>query len=239
MSRHIVIMLTCALLACGDRGDGARTASGAATMNQRSVAADVPDIDVRRLPPERKAILPDVLVRTADRARVLGADSAPVQLFIVSDLQCAACKRWHEERWPSVRRDYVERGTLRVTFVHFPLRTNQHAVLAASAAMCAAAQGQFWSAIDRLFTQQSRWATMTAPETVLDSLASVPGVDARTLRECTASHRMWRQIRADINWSEKDGVSELPMIVIGTHRMSARASLAQLRVVIDSALAGK
>ncbi len=234
-----MITVTCALLACGDRAVGVRIAGGAPSVDQRYAAADVPDIDVRRLPPERRAMLPDVLIRTADHARVLGADSAKVQLFIVSDLQCAACKRWHDDSWPTVRHDYVERGTVRVTFVHFPLRTNQHAVLAASAAMCAAAQGQFWSAIDRLFTQQSRWATMTAPEPLLDSLASVPGVDARSLRECTASHRMWRQIRADINWGGKDGLSELPMIVVGTHRMSARTSLAQLRVVIDSALAGK
>ncbi len=231
MHRFIALLtLSVFALACGDRRAG---------TNPRTSAAIVSDSDVRRLPPERKATVPDVMLSASDRGRMLGADSARVPMYIISDLQCAACKRWHTDVWPGIRTIYVDQGTVRVTFVHYPLRDHANAVLAASAAQCASAQGQFWPAINKLFETQLLWASASAPGALLDSLAAVPGVDATTLHNCTASHRMFRQIRADINWAGDAKLGEPPMILVGTHRVSATAPLTAIRAVIDSALAGK
>ena len=229
---RIVALLTLSVfaLACGDRRAG---------TNPRTSAAIVSDSDVRRLPPERKATVPDVMLSAADRGRMLGADSARVQMYIISDLQCAACKRWHTDVWPSIRATYVDQGLVRVIFVHYPLRDHANAVLAASAAQCASAQGQFWPVVNKLFETQLLWASASAPSVLLDSLAAVPGVDLTTLHNCTASHRVFRQIHADINWADNAKLGEPPMILVGTHRLSATSPLATIRAAVDSALAGK
>lgn len=229
---RLIALLTLSVfaLACGDHR---------ADNNPRTAAAIVSDSDVRRLPPERKATVPDVMLSASDRGRILGSDSARVQMYIISDLQCAACKRWHADVWPSIRERYVDQGKVRVTFVHYPLRDHANAVLAASAAQCASAQGQFWPVINKLFETQAQWATTPTPSVVLDSLAAVPGVEITTLHNCTASHRMFRQIRADINWADNAKLGVPPMILVGTYHVSATAPLANIHAVIDSALAGR
>ena len=232
-------MLACAFSACAERTDATALPTGDRRGERTSRAAVIPNVDVRRLPPERKAAVPDVMLRAADRGRTFGADSAAVQLFVISDLQCAACKQWHETQWPVIVRDYVQRGLVRMTFVFYPLREHPHAVLAGSAAMCASAQHQFWPAVDALFAAQSRWATDPAPERLIDSLAAVPGVDRRALRECTTSHRLWRQLRADVDWVDAAGDAALPVLVVGSRRLNTPTSLEQLRAALDSARAGR
>lgn len=209
--------------------------------SRRSAAAEVSGEDVRRLPPERKLLAPDVIMQHADRSRVLGRDSATAQLFVVSDFQCPSCRVWFDSVLPAVRAEYADPGTLRLTLVHYPLRGHPNAVLAASAALCAGAQDQFWPASARLFAGMERWARASDAEArvLLDSLVTVPGVDPLAVRACTKGRRMLRQIRADIDWVDAEGYGTPPLVVIGRRRLSGSAPLAAIRAVIDSVLAGK
>jgi predicted DsbA family dithiol-disulfide isomerase len=218
------VLLAGAAIGCGDR---------------RSAAADVPKDDVRRLPLSRVDEVPDVMLQAADRGRVLGADSASLQLFVVSDYQCPECQAWFETILPTVRADYVATGRVRLTWVHYPLRAHPNAVAAAAAAMCASAQGKFYEASTAIFSATSRWGAASEPAGALEPLARVPGVDAFTLHECLASRRMLRQIRLDIDWVDKAGHGAPLTVVIGTRRLSGTAPLVAVRAAIDSSLAGK
>ena len=225
MSRYPALLLLCAAVACSDTG--------------RSAAADVPATDVRNLPPSRKESTPDITLQAADRGRVLGKDSASVWLIIVSDFQCALCRVWHLETLPSIVTEYVMTGKVRLAYLNYPLREHKNAVIAASAAMCASAQGKFWEASDRIFTDQNRWAVAENALALLDTLASVPGVDAQKLYDCTQTGRLLRLIRADIERSEKSAATSAPTFIIGSHRIVGAAPIAKFRAVIDSALAGQ
>jgi protein-disulfide isomerase len=225
MLRYFALPLLCAALACSDA--------------DRSPAADVPATDVRRFSPDKKASTPDVMLEAADRGRVLGKDSARVWVIVVSDFQCPFCKTWHDETLPTLRSEYVETGKVRLAYMNYPLREHKHAVAAASAAMCASAQGKFWEAHDRIFAAQDRWSGADGANATLDSLATVAGVDPQKLRECTLSGRLLRLIRADIDRSEQSGARATPTFIIGNHRIVGAAPIATFRAAIDSALAGK
>lgn len=205
----------------------------------RSAAADVPYTDVRRLPPGRNALAPDMMMQTADRGRVLGSDSALVQLFVVSDYQCPGCRVWLDVTMPVIRAEYLETGKARLAWVHYPLREHANAVRAASAALCASAQGKFWEVNARIFAAQDRWSGSPDANVLLDSLASAPGIDAFALRNCTDSGRMLRQVRTDIAWADTARAGAPPMLVVGSRRIPGDAPLALVRAAIDSALAGK
>lgn len=203
----------------------------------RSAAADVSAEDVRRLPPTRKATVPDVMVLAADRGRVIGGDSSAVQLFVISDYECGDCRTWFETVLPVLRADYADAGRIRLTWVHYPLREHRNAVAAASAALCAGAQGKFWEASARIYAAQAQWAATADAAPVLDSIASVPGIDAFSFRTCTSSKRLLRQIRADIDWVDKGAVGTPLTVLVGTRRVPAGASITALRAAIDSLLA--
>jgi protein-disulfide isomerase len=83
---------------------------------------------------------------------VLGPEHAPVTVVEYADFECPNCK----QAAPAVKL-LLERFAERVRFAfrHFPLEeVHPHALLAAEAAECAGAQGQFWPMHDLLFEQQ-------------------------------------------------------------------------------------
>ena len=225
MLRYSALLILCAAVGCSDTG--------------RSAAADVPATDVRNLPPSRKESTPDITLQAADRGRVLGRDSASVWLIIVGDFQCPLCKVWHEETLPTLKTEYVTTGKVRLAYLNYPLREHKNAVAAASAAMCASAQGKFWEASSRIFSAQNAWATADNASSLLDTLATAPGVDAQKLHDCTQTGRLLRLIRADIERSEKFAATDAPTFIVGRHRIEGAASIAKFRAVIDSALLGK
>lgn len=205
----------------------------------RSTAADVPGVDVRRISDARKARVPDEILRTADVGRVLGADSTTRVVFIVSDYACPECGQWFASTWPVIRAQYVETGKIRVSWVHYPQRTYPNAVRAANAALCASAEGKFWDASARLFATSGAWRASTDTNMIVDSLVSIPGLDAYTMRLCVDGRRMWRQIRADIDWADTRRVGTPLMVVAGHHHVPGTASVSAVQAAIDSLLAGK
>jgi len=56
----------------------------------------------------------DSLVAAADQARIAGAAGAPVWVVIISDFQCPYCKVWHDQTYPALKREFVDRGIVRV-----------------------------------------------------------------------------------------------------------------------------
>ena len=214
---------------------------------RQSVAADVPNIDVRRLPESRKASAPDVMLQAADRGRALGSESARVAVHVVADFECADCGAWLQRSLPELQRVYIDSGHVRLRWVHFPLRIHPNAVLAASGAHCASAQGKFFEAAEPLLAARARWQHESDAKRVLDSLAGAPGVEPYALRLCTESRRMWRQIHDDIAWANSAGVGAVPSIVlvpgaggaVGSRVLPLTTPLALLRSLIDSALVAR
>lgn len=213
------------------------TAFAGCAQQPGSAAADVPATDVRQIPEYRKAMVPDLIMQAADAGRILGQRTAPVTLMVVSDYQCAECRTWSEQVLPVIRSAYVDPGKARLIWVHYPLRVHPNAVHAASAALCASAQGKFWEASARLFARQPLWGGAKDADVVIDSLAAAPGIDAFALHNCIESKRMLRQVRGDIDWTDTARAGAPLTVVLGKRLVPASAGVAALRAAIDSALA--
>jgi protein-disulfide isomerase len=83
---------------------------------------------------------------------VLGSEHAPVTVVEYADFECPNCKQV-----ASAVKLLLERFAERVRFAyrHNPLEeVHPHALMAAQAAECAGAQGQFWPMHDLLFDNQ-------------------------------------------------------------------------------------
>ena len=205
----------------------------------RSAAADVSAEDRRRLPPGRAERIPDIMLGASDKGRMLGSDSAPVRLYVISDFQCSACRIWFDSTLPQIRRQYVDSGTVQLVWVHYPLKEHPAAVRAASAAMCAGVSGHFWESGRRLFASQARWGTTAVDSALIDSIATVPGLDHFTFRSCTQSNRMLRQIRGDIEFTDARQAGSPPALLVGTRLLPAGTTLHALRVALDTAIAAR
>lgn len=181
----------------------------------------------------------DPRVARADSARIRGSADAPVWLIEVSDYQCPFCKSWHDDVFPTIVRDYVETGKVRLAYVNFPLSIHPNAPIAAEATMCAGAQGpeKYWQYHDLVFESQARWAPMAPARPVFDSLATQAGLDGAAFGSCLDEHLMLPLVEADLSRMKAAGVGPTPTFFIGDTKIEGAQPLAVFRQALDAALA--
>jgi protein-disulfide isomerase len=182
--------------------------------------------------------LSDSVSANADKARIRGAETAPVWLVEISDFQCPFCKQWHDETFAKIDQEYVKTGKVRMAYLNFPLsRIHPNAQAAAEAAMCAGVQGKFWELHGSLFQTQPKWAELKQPMAVFDSLARAAGVDAKGWSNCMTSHATAKLIEADRDRSGKAGVESTPTFFVGDRALAGAYPVDTFRVAIDQAIA--
>ena len=158
----------------------------------------------------------DSVVAIADRSRILGDSGAPVWVVIVSDFQCPFCKVWHDQTFPQLKREFVDRGRIRVAYLNLPLPQHQHARATAEMALCAGAQGRFWEFHDAIFDTQDRWSGLPSDTRFFaDSVAATARVDQAGLRACMEAGTMRALVEADYQRSVSAKVRSTPTFFVG------------------------
>lgn len=181
--------------------------------------------------------LTDSVSAAADRGRIRGAETAPIWLVEVSDFQCPYCKRWHDESFAAIDKDYVQTGKVRLAYLNYPLSMHANARAAAEAAMCASVQGKFWPLHASLFDTQEKWAPQSNPMPTFDSLAVAAGVNAAAWRSCMTSHATAKLIDADRDRSSGAGVQSTPTFFVGDRKLEGAYPVDSFRVAIQAAIA--
>ena len=212
-----------ALVACrSDGGAVADSAAGApAAPAGAAAAADAPDPRALR----------------ADTARIMGSPDAKVWMLEISDFECPFCKTWHDDVFPTIVREYVETGKVRLAYVNYPLANHRNALPAAEAAMCAGAQGAFWPYHDRVFAVQQ--ALIAAPQArpLLDSLATAQGLEMAAFAECMDQRVMLPVVTADAERMRAAGVNATPTFFINGTAIPGAQPIETFRRALDAAVA--
>ncbi len=209
---------------------GACSRTDAAPVSQQ-VSASGGDVSATAAPT-------DPISTLADRGRIRGAASAPIWLVEISDFQCPYCKRWHDESFAALDKEYVQTGKVRLAYLNFPIPSlHPNARAASEAAMCASVQGKFWELHESLFNTQAKWAGQANPMPTFDSLATAAGADAAKWRSCMAAHSTIALIDADQQRSKGNGVQSTPTFYIGDERREGAYPVDSFRVAIDRQLA--
>ena len=167
--RRLGVLLLVASAACA-KADGPSPA--------QNVAASSGDVSASPATIRTTGSPTDSISTLADKGRIRGAESAPIWLVEISDFQCPYCKRWHDEAFAILDREYVQTGKIRLAYLNFPIPSlHANARAASEAAMCASVQGKFWELHESLFTTQPAWSRQTNPMATFDSLAIAAGAD--------------------------------------------------------------
>lgn len=84
--------------------------------------------------------------------RYIGDSSSSVRVIEFTDLECPACRRFHEQVLPELRREFGAGFSL--ALIHLPLSGHRFARPAAYAAECAGDQGRFGQFVQAVFGKQ-------------------------------------------------------------------------------------
>jgi protein-disulfide isomerase len=168
---------------------------------------------------------------------VLGSPDAPLEMTVLSDFECPACRNFALVAQPALTAEFVHTGKLRIRYVYFPLAAiHPNAVAAAKAAHCAGRAGRFWDYHDYLFVRQPEWAGESIEDALWVRYAENLGIETVAFATCLESSETHAAIESDLRAALRAGATGTPTIVLGNESLRGIVSYAELRQRVQAAL---
>lgn len=144
-----------------------------------------------------------------------GSANAPIKLVVYTDLECPACKYYHQQL-TALTKDYVDTGKLSVIVRNFPLDAlhpkarNEH--LAAECVNALGGQDKYWQFIDKIFAVTP--SNNELDPTVLVSTAKELGLTDQEFSICLKDQKYADKVEADVQNAVAMGAKGTPFSVI-------------------------
>ena len=167
----------------------------------------------------------------------IGSPNAPITMIEYSSLTCSHCAAFHTDTLPSIKKDYIDTGKLRLVFWDFPLGN-----LALAAAMIARCSGQdnYVPMTSALFLSQETWARSDAPFDAIAGIARLSGMSINDIETCLDDSELLAAIQAKAKEAESIlGVPSTPTFFIEGEIVPGNLSYREFKVLLDKALAKK
>lgn len=188
---------------------------GAKTAAQPSAAAPAaPAAQQPQQPPQQ----PTSGKVSVDDDPVLGNKDAKVTLIEFSDYECPFCKRHFDQVYPSLKKNYIDTGKVKMVFRDYPLPFHDPmATFEANAADCAREQGgdsAYFKFHDAIFAKtKSNGNGLTKDEVY--QFASDLGLNQGQLKSCADSLKYAEEVKKDATDGSSAGVSGTPAFFVG------------------------
>jgi protein-disulfide isomerase len=169
----------------------------------------------------------------------LGSPTAPVTLTEFADLQCPFCRRYTEKVFPTVVRDYVRTGKVRMVFRGLSF-IGADSVVAARAAGAAAQQNRLWQFVDVFYKNQKDENSGYVRTKFLRQIGAAAGLDVARLERDATTDAVQRRLTDANSEADRLGIKSTPSFVLaraGQQPVRLKSpSLGDLRSKLDSAL---
>jgi protein-disulfide isomerase/rhodanese-related sulfurtransferase len=184
--------------------------------------------ELESVPQASSQALAEHLVRP--ESHVTGNLQAPLALVEFGDFECPACGL-SEAAARQIRAQYGNR--IRFVFRQFPLRRiHPQAEKSAEASECAAEQGKFWEAVEKLYAEQADLS-----EDALKRYARELGLDQGRFNQCLDSGEMASRVSQDLADGHALGVNATPTFFVGSKMMVGPMEFARFSALIEQDLA--
>ena len=183
------------------------------------------------LPPP-PAASPEALLQRLVRpdSHAIGNPQAPVTVVEFADFQCVPCG-YAEPTVHKIRAHYENQ--IRFVFRHFPLPSiHPQAQEAAEASECAAEQGKFWEAAEKLYRDQG-----DLREPALKRYAAELGLDTKRFAQCLDSKTTAARVRRDFEDARALGLRATPTFFIGHRIVEGSLDYASFAQLVEQELA--
>ncbi len=165
-----------------------------------------------------------------DGALVHGPQHPQVTLIEFADYECPYCQQIQ----PDLKK-LVEQfdGKMAFAFKDCPLPMHAHALKAAEAAHCAAAQGAFWPYHDMLFENAGK---LDVPQ--LKEYARSLKLDGDRFDKCIDSGEETALVQKGLQEAKELGITGTPSFFLNGHFFSGAVKYEDLRAMVDKELSG-
>lgn len=141
-------------------------------------------------------------------------------LIEYSDLQCPACKSFHDYMKANVDTDKEITDSITFVYRHFPLtQIHKNAYRAALAAEAASKQNKFYQFTDVMFAKQKEWEGSGDPIPQFMQYAKSVGINTDQLKKDMDSKEVADAVKADVSSGEGYTVDSTPTFFLDGKRL--------------------
>lgn len=146
----------------------------------------------------------------------LGSRDAPVKIIEFSDFGCGYCRRFHQETFAALRKEFIDTGKYEWKFMPFITGMFKNSLAATEAAECTLEQSpqEFESLSERLWTDQPDWKGSNNPEDVVRDWVDELGADMEQFDSCLREDRRMDRIADATAVAQQIGVRGTPTFYI-------------------------
>ena len=163
----------------------------------------------------------------------LGNPQAAITLIEYGSLTCDNCLSFHKYVFPLVKKHYIDTGTVRFIFRHFP--TGGAAVYGARAANCAG--DKYYEMLDKLFFTVARWYQAEERDAIFVKHATTLGLNSDKFLKCISDKKLLDDILNQQQAAKRDmDVTSTPTFFINGKIVRGKRSFVEMKVLINEAL---
>ena len=168
---------------------------------------------------------------TAGSNPIKGNVNAPVLMVEFSDFQCPYSKKFYQQAFPQIVKEYISTGKVKFAYRDLPLGFHAQAKSAAIAARCAGKQGKYWQMFDKIISASS------LDQEALKKYAQELSLNMKVYEDCLAKDGFKEELEADIKDAAKYGVSGTPGLFINGRFISGAYPFETFKKIIEEELA--
>jgi protein-disulfide isomerase len=161
-----------------------------------------------------QAATAELLAGIPQSGRFLGSPSAPVTLVEFADLQCPFCAQYARDALPTVIRDYVRPGKVRLEFRPRAF-LGPDSITAAQVVMGAAQEDKLWNVLDLLYANQGAENSGWVEDGLVRRVLTAAGVDPVANRRAANSAEVGREIQDAEQLAARNGLDGTPAFLVG------------------------
>lgn len=175
----------------------------------------------------------DTVEVTADDF-VLGKADAPVTVVEYASLTCPHCANFHLNVLPTVKKDYIDKGLVRIVYRDFPL---DNAALMASVVARCAGPGRYFGFLNALFAAQENWSRSRDPAAAVSRIALLGGMTQAEFNACLKNEALVDAVvKQRLEADKKFGINSTPTLLINGEKYSGGLTIEQFRAVVEPKL---
>jgi protein-disulfide isomerase len=164
------------------------------------------------------AELSSLLGGIPQNGNVLGSPTAPVTLQYFGDLECPICKAFSLNALPTLIRNYVRAGKLKIEYHAMQTATPEPSTFDTQhvAALAAGKQQKMWNYIELFYSEQGEEHTGYVTEAYLQGLAKqIPGLNLTAWTAARNNPEYVNMLTSDAQTVNKEGFTGTPSFLIG------------------------
>jgi len=153
---------------------------------------------------------PEIVTVKGGGVHVLGKSDAPLTLIEYTDYQCPFCKRFYENTFAELKKNFIDTGKVKFVSRNLPLAFHPFAQKAAEAAFCPGEQGKYWEMRDALFMNQNKLDIEA-----IRGYANGLSLKADAFKSCLDSGKFSKQVGEEAASAGAIGITGTPTFVLG------------------------